>query len=63
LDQFRGRHLLAYLDAVAAVAWVEKRSMGEYSEEAAKELRLFETRGVLGKRAVLAAQGFLPQLE
>jgi DNA-binding SARP family transcriptional activator/tetratricopeptide (TPR) repeat protein len=60
LAQFRGRHLLAYLDAVAAMAWVEKKSQGKYSDATARELQLFETCGVLGKKAVLAAQGFLP---
>jgi tetratricopeptide (TPR) repeat protein len=59
LERFKDRHVLAYLEAVAALAWVEMRLLGEHSEATRSRLLLFETYQASGKRAVLAAQGFL----
>jgi tetratricopeptide (TPR) repeat protein len=59
MGQFKNRHLLAYLDAVAALAWVERQSTGGYSDATRRELALFEKYDVRGKRRVLVAQGFL----
>jgi tetratricopeptide (TPR) repeat protein len=59
LRRFRGRHQFAYLEALAAFAWLEKVLAGRYSDWTGNELRLFEIHGCGGKRAVLAAQGFL----
>ena len=61
LARFRHRHRMAYLDAVAASAWIERVTMGCYSDSTQRELLLFETLGCEGKRATLAAQGFLDQ--
>ncbi|MGH9890773.1 MAG: AAA family ATPase, partial [bacterium] len=59
LERFKDRHILAYLEAVAALAWLEMRLFGEHSEATRSRLHLFETYQASGKRAVLAAQGFL----
>ena len=59
IEQFQNRHVMAHLDAVAAVAWTEMRTLGRYSESTLDRLQLFDTLGVSGKRAVLRAQGFL----
>jgi hypothetical protein len=57
---FRDRVPLYYLDALAASAWLEKKlSDGRYSRETEEELKVFETWGAAGKRALLEAQGFL----
>ncbi|MGH7699098.1 MAG: ATP-binding protein [Gemmatimonadales bacterium] len=57
--RFQGRHLLYYLDAVAAIAWLEMRSQGRYSNQTLSELRLFDDWGVPGKRYLCQAQGFV----
>jgi hypothetical protein len=59
LEQFKGRHLLAYLELVATMAWIEKTHNGCYPETIEQELSLFEKHQCKGKRAALAAQGFL----
>ncbi len=59
LERFKDRHVLAYLEAVAALAWVDMRLLGEHSEATRSRLLMFETYQASGKRAVLAAQGFL----
>ena len=56
---FRSRVPLYYLDALAVSAWLEKLSDGRYSRETEEELKLFETWGATGKRALLEVQGFL----
>ena len=58
-DKYRDRQVLNYLDAVAATAWLEKRTFGCYSADTQKGLGLFDTLAVPGKRAQLVAQGFL----
>lgn len=57
--KFRDRHPYYYLDAVAATAWVEKRTLGYYTPETQKQLELFRTLEVEGFEALLKAQGFL----
>jgi tetratricopeptide (TPR) repeat protein len=59
LRRFQNRHQFAYIEALAALAWLEKVVTGCYSDWMRKELRLFEIHGCGGKRAVLATQGFL----
>jgi tetratricopeptide (TPR) repeat protein len=59
LARYRNRHILAYLEAVAGAAWAEKMLMGAYSEKIREELRLFDRYHAKGKRALIAAQGFL----
>jgi len=56
---FKSRVPLYYLDALAASAWIEKRTNDRYSSETEEELKVFEAWGALGKRALLQAQGFL----
>jgi len=59
VKRFKGRHQLAHLETVVALAWVERKIMGGHSEATTKELLLFEKYRASGKRAILAAQGFL----
>ena len=59
VESFRDRHQLAYLDAVAALAWIERMICGKVSGATEHQLRTFESLGASGKRAILAAQGFL----
>jgi hypothetical protein len=47
------------LEILAAKAWLELRTYGKHSAATMQELSLFETRGALGRKALLAAQGFL----
>ncbi len=58
-DQFRGRHNLHYMQALAATAWLERRSNGCCSEKTESELTIFERLSAKGLRAALTAQGFL----
>jgi tetratricopeptide (TPR) repeat protein len=59
VSRFRSRHQLAYLEVVAAIAWIERKVTGNYSAATERELSLFEELRATGKRALLAAQGFL----
>jgi tetratricopeptide (TPR) repeat protein len=59
MERFKGQNLLAYLDALAAFAWTEKKSTGRYSELTANELQLFVQLGLHGKRGILIAEGYL----
>jgi tetratricopeptide (TPR) repeat protein len=59
VERFRDRHLLAYLEAIAAQAWVERKISGKASEATEIEVQAFERLGATGKRAILVAQGFL----
>jgi len=56
---FRNRVPVFYLDALAVSAWLEKLTDGGYSSQTVEELKVFETWGAPGKRALLEAQGFL----
>jgi DNA-binding SARP family transcriptional activator/tetratricopeptide (TPR) repeat protein len=58
-DRYRGRHHLAYLEVVAAVAWLESKVTNKISEATGNDLRLFQELRVEGKRAILIAQGFI----
>ena len=57
--QFRDRDPAYYLDALAAAAWLEKRTVGHYSPETEEELKTFERPALAGFRSLLVAQGFL----
>jgi DNA-binding SARP family transcriptional activator/tetratricopeptide (TPR) repeat protein len=59
VSQFKDRHQLAYLEVVAALAWIERKATGVCSASTETELLLFEKQRASGKRAILAAQGFL----
>jgi tetratricopeptide (TPR) repeat protein len=56
---FRDRHLVAYLEALAVTAWLEKKRFGAYTTQTQQELQLFERYGAHGLKASLSAQGFL----
>jgi len=45
---FKSRVPLYYLDALAASAWIEKRTNDRYSSETEEELKVFEASGALG---------------
>jgi hypothetical protein len=51
---------LYYLDVLAAKAWLERRTTGQLSVETGRELSVFDSAGLPGRRALFAAQGFLP---
>ncbi len=57
--RFKDRHLLAYLDVLAGLAWIERKTSETYTAATNRDLMLFEKFGLQGKRAILAAQGFL----
>ena len=59
MDTFRNRAPLFYLDALAAKAWLEKRTEGHYRPETERELGLFAALGCEGQRELLKVQGFL----
>ena len=59
LDRFRGRHLLYFLEVLAAKAWLERTTTGKYVSETATDLQLFDRLGAHGLKARLAAAGFL----
>jgi tetratricopeptide (TPR) repeat protein len=59
LNKFKEKHALAYLESVAATAWLEARTLGNYSDSTRGRLTLFDNPAVKGKRAVLTSQGFL----
>ena len=50
---------LDYASVLAAVAWLERQSLGQCSRKTRDELDLFRTYGLSGKVALLRAQGFL----
>ena len=58
-ERFRNRHPMAYLECLAALAWLQKKSTGVLTEDVRNELNLFEEWNVKGKRKVLLAQGIL----
>ena len=57
IEKYRGRHPYYFINAIAAMAWVEQTFMGGYTESTRKELAILQS--VPGKRASLTAQGFL----
>ena len=59
LDRFRGRHLLYFLEVLAAKAWLEKLINGSYLSQTSTELGLFDRSGAHGLKARLAGEGFL----
>ena len=58
-EKYRGRHLFYYLQVVTCSAWLERRLFGRHTPETERDLRLFETHGANGARAIFAAHGFL----
>lgn len=59
INRFRNRHLLAYAEAVAGLAWLEKRVCGSPSPSTKEEMGLFERHRLDGKYASLVLEGFL----
>jgi len=59
-DLFRERCPVFYLDILAARAWLERRTTGQLSIGTERELGVFDSVGLPGRRALFAAQGFLP---
>ena len=58
-ELFRTRCPMQYLDVLGAKSWLENRTLGRNTPPTIRELHLFETYGVPGRRALLTAQGFL----
>jgi tetratricopeptide (TPR) repeat protein len=59
LGLFRNRHPAFYLDALAALAFVERLAYGRQSASTEDELRQYRAFGLPGKWADLRAEGFL----
>ena len=59
--KYRGRHPLYFADVTGCSAWLDMMSFGAYSEETKDDLNLVDALGFVGLRAILVAQGFLPQ--
>lgn len=59
LDRFRSRHVLYFLEVLAARAWLEKLINASYLNQTRMELGLFDRYGAHGLKARLAAEGFL----
>src|SRR5438093_5388601 len=59
LAMFEGKHPLYYLDAIAALAWIERRMFGQVSSEVQRSLEHFERHEATGKLMMLRAQGFI----
>ena len=57
--RFEGRHVIGYLETLAALAWSERKLYGEVSRETNCRLEIFDKVGAMGKRASLTMQGFL----
>jgi DNA-binding SARP family transcriptional activator len=61
-EVLREQFPLHYLDILAATAWLERRTTGQASVETDMELGVFDSVGLPGRRALFAAQGFLPSV-
>lgn len=62
LERFQGRNLLAYLDALAAIAWVESRIGGDHSHSRDALLQLLQDHRLHGKKVLLEVEGFIEHL-
>jgi tetratricopeptide (TPR) repeat protein len=58
-DRYRSSHPLLFLDAVAAVAWLEVTTDLSLSQETSEDLVMFDRLGANGRRRELAQDGFL----
>ena len=58
-ERFRANCPFHFLDILAANAWLEKRTQGQLTSKTEIELEIFDRVGAPGRRALLAAQGFL----
>ncbi len=61
--EFKGRHNIYYLDAIAVKSWVEALCFDAIPEGTSQELLLFERLGAVGKKRLLTFQGFLKEAE
>jgi tetratricopeptide (TPR) repeat protein len=59
IDRFPDHHTTYFLEVLAAVAWLERRTSGKYSSTTAADLGLFEEVGALGLKSMLTLEGFL----
>jgi hypothetical protein len=57
IERYRGRHPYYFINAIAAMAWVEQTFLGGYTAETKRQLAILD--GIPGRRALLRAQGFL----
>jgi hypothetical protein len=58
-ERYRGIHPLLFLDATAAVAWLETRISGSASEETTTDITMFDRLQAHGRRMELIQDGFL----
>jgi DNA-binding SARP family transcriptional activator len=58
-ERFLDRHPVYFLEAVAALAWLEKAKHGSLTPQTKEELSRFDEWGATGLKAALEAQGFL----
>ncbi len=61
LKRFQGRNLLAYLEALAALGWLETRVEGVHSQATQVLLQLLKDHRLQGKRTLFEVEGFLGQ--
>jgi DNA-binding SARP family transcriptional activator/tetratricopeptide (TPR) repeat protein len=59
VNRFRDRHMLAYIEALAALSWVETKTNGVPSDTTRHLLELLDRFRLYGKRALLVVEGFL----
>jgi tetratricopeptide (TPR) repeat protein len=59
--QFQGRNLLAYMEALAALGWLETRVEGGHSQATQVLLQLLKDHRLQGKRMLFEVEGFLGQ--
>ncbi len=59
VSRFEGRHVIGYLETLAALAWSERKLYGAVTKETNQRLEIFDKVGARGKRASLTMQGFL----
>jgi DNA-binding SARP family transcriptional activator/tetratricopeptide (TPR) repeat protein len=58
--EWRTRAVFHYLDMLAAKSWLEMRENGKPNPETSRDLWIFDTLGLKGRRELLTLQGFLP---
>jgi tetratricopeptide (TPR) repeat protein len=57
MEKYRGRNPYYFINALAAMAWLERTFTGSQTAETVRDLALLDQ--IPGKRAMLTAQGFL----
>jgi hypothetical protein len=59
--RFQGRNLIAYMETLAALGWLETRIEGGHSQATQVLLQVLEDHRLQGKRMLFEVEGFLGQ--